>query len=152
MFGDEAALRADEEGRAIEGSGGAFDDTDDEPGLVGGGDFVEPGGGGTGHIDGRFEITAEEFAAFGGSGADAGSKVFAFGVAGEKGLGKDDQLSALGGGFGSQAFDLFDASGDIVEYSSGLDDSGANGHFSSLVPIFKHFRLTRTEPHGTLIH
>ena len=83
--------------------------------------------GGTGDVDGAFEIAAEHAAAFRGASTDAGAEIKAFRIGGDESFGEYDQARALRGGAGGERPNFFERGFAVEDDGRGLHYGGFEG-------------------------
>ncbi len=118
MFAEEGAIGRKEKDGAVERSGVAFDDADDEMNVVGAGGAAELIDGGAGNVDTAFPIAAEIFAASVGASADYCAEIEPAGVGGDEGFRKEDDLRTL-------VRSIFRKRGEFVERAFAVEDNGS---------------------------
>ena len=129
MFGDEAAIRREEQRGAVERAEGALDDADDDVEIELGG----PGGEGfrlrAGAVDGGAAVAEELVAAFAGAVADGGAEGQAFRIAADQRLRKDEQMRAGSGSLAAVRLHFAQCGGRVKERAAELCEGGPKHGF-----------------------
>src|ERR1700675_1205099 len=102
MLAKEAATGSDEKNCAIQRATIPFDHADHQMGARYAGNLSETIDGGAGHVHGALAVAPKPVSTLRRPGTDTRPEVSPLWVTADKGLGKDDQFGALGGGAGSQ--------------------------------------------------